>query len=152
MTEDSHLTTRESQLNKHEGCGDPQHVQECVCDVVVSQPLPITDDLRYGWLVPRIMELADVAAPLSGQTLLGFLETWVTVHDAVYDPPRRRPATATSFQSQDEPWRAHARQRFRDGASSTEVRAEVLEKFGVALSKSNASHLRRRTLQLEVVA
>lgn len=132
-------------MHINQGCGTAQHKADCLCDVRVTRPTPIVSDLHAGWFVSRIMNAAGLEPPLQGADLLEFLELWVIVHDAAQTVNERM--SSTSWAVGVEPWRRHAHRRFAEGATTTTVRAEVRRMFGVEMSASHASHMRRRLLE-----
>lgn len=129
------------------GCGKPQHQRQCLCDVIVSQPTPINDDLRDGWLVRELIECLDLVGALSPQDLVTFLTAWVRLHDAHVEQRRTSAINNSTWRPRHPEATELATQMFLDGASTREVRTEVKSRFGVDLSKSHASHLRRRVLE-----
>jgi hypothetical protein len=127
------------------GCGSHPQDPDCLCDVIVRHRTPINPRLSDGWLVERICDVAGLEQPLAGQDLVRFLDLWTYLHD--YANRADAKASSTSFAVKVEEWRMYARRRFLEGATTSEVRAEILDRYGVTLSASNASHMRRRMLE-----
>lgn len=135
------------------GCGRNDHDAECLCDVIVTHPVPISEDLRHGWFAKEIMEHHSFAAPLKGARLLDFLETWTNTHDVFIKsttpvPPSDSPAgtvrVGSRFKSDGAPWRVYVKRRFLEGADRKTVQQEVLDLYGHVLSRANANAIRHR--------
>lgn len=127
-----------------DGCGQP-HPIHCLCDVIVSQQTTITDDLVNGWLVREIiseLRLLDIG---STTTLLDFLCAWVAVHDRFVEEQRTKMVRGTTFKPKNPELNDFVANLVVAGMTSTEIRRQVFNTFGIELTKSNASHMVRRT-------
>lgn len=110
--------------------------------MIVSQPTAINDDLYHGWLVKEVLErIGDIGA-LSQDHLIEFLERWSRLHDEFV----MRQGTRKRFEDRELTPTEYASSLFANGMRSADVRRLVHERYGVEITKSNASHIRRRTI------
>jgi hypothetical protein len=130
-----------------EGCGVDQHPVECLCDVVITNP--ITADYP---IIPYQVN-AGVALAVYGRwdgTLIHWLDltryAWGIIHEhrtrerLMQERPdlMQRPTTIPPEAYM------YLRERVKQGAMPKEVLAEMLDKFDVTISKSYVSHTRAR--------
>lgn len=71
------------------GCGVAGHDLSCLCDVVITNPLPpihesIRDGVRDLWMGREICELRGYGVPWSRQTILDYLTDLETFYDAYH--------------------------------------------------------------------
>ncbi len=122
-----------------------------------SEEVPFINPIRDGWLGPQIAEALNISAPFSRQDLCNFFELQLRIYDETH-PPDSAPAHATLPVAGGSTGRgftksktspeidAFVARRVDAGLPSGAIRAEVSQHFGVNLSASHMSHMRRRLM------
>lgn len=137
-------------------CPVEGHDPDCLCDVVVTEPAPIISDwMRDGWCSRELAQRFGLSAPWTNDTILQLLVGQTMVHDEyalmmkqerldAAERRRNRSERATLMNPQQ---RKEVEEMFLAGATSTAVRVHLQSKYGLEMTKTYASHLRRRTLE-----
>lgn len=137
-------------------CPVDGHDPDCLCDVVVTEPAPILRDwMRDGWCSRGMAQRLGLSAPWTPDTILQLLVGQVAAHDEYVSQMRLERMTAEE-RKRNRSERAtlmtpaqhrEVEEMFVSGATSTAVRIHLRSKYGLDLTKTYASHLRRRTLE-----
>lgn len=138
-------------------CGNIAHDAECLCDVVVESPTPINItnalvDYRFGSAIATYHEFKK---PMTDENIIQFFTDIVAVKDTMTNPDALavvadailpqvatgRPRTLLN-DAQDK----EVRVMFVMGASASDVRRHLKDKYGIKMSTTYSMHLRKRTL------
>ena len=116
-------------------------------DVQNTAPNPtIVNPIRDGWMGKQVAERLGISAPFSNEDLVNFFTVVLHLYDETHPPPVRQLPNSASFPKRittpeiDE----FVKQRSAAGLPSGAIRAEVSQHFGVDLSASHMSHMRKR--------
>jgi hypothetical protein len=71
------------------GCGVPEHNAECLCDVIIRQPLPpledcIKDGVSDMWFGREVCDMRGYSAPWTDETILAYFEDLTKFYDAFH--------------------------------------------------------------------
>lgn len=129
---------------------------DCLCDVVVAEVTQLANinfatDSLYG---REIFEHLGLSTPLSDDQILRFFEMQIHIKDRMekveyaYQPPARfsdgRMNTAVERSKLTAEMRDFIAQMVTKNVPSAHIRAELESKFGVIVSASHMSHMRKR--------
>ena len=73
------------------GCGHSDHTPDCLCDVVITNPLPPITELYRGdvvsqlWMGKELADLKEYCIPWDDNKILDFFEDLVKFYDAYHD-------------------------------------------------------------------
>lgn len=128
----------------------------CLCDVQITAPTEIAainfaQDSLYG---KEIFEHLRLSTPLTDADILRFFEMQIHIKDRMervdvaYQPPKLfsdgRVNVAVERSKLTAEMRDFIAARVNAGVGSPQIRTELLEKFGVSVSASHMSHMRKR--------
>jgi len=139
-------------------CPNPEHPQDCLCDVVVKETTPIAN-IDFGndsWFAKEIIQHLGLSSPWDDEKMLRFLSAQVLFYEEVLiglrkarlsdlEAERRKSERKTLL---DPAQMREVQEMFVDGATSTSVRIHLMSKYGIDMTPSYASHLRRRTIEM----
>lgn len=121
------------------GCGVEEHPESCLCDVVITNPTPVSAripfDYEYGSAIAQYGKWDG--------TLVHWFEIYDTARKALlayrangqrYNFERRMPDEAYEFLVQG----------IRDGVSNTPLKNALYDKYQVTIDRSYVTHLRKR--------
>lgn len=138
-------------------CPISGHDPDCLCDVIVTEPAPIlTDWMSDGWLSRPMAKRLGLGVPWTNETILELLVAQTMAHDeyviqykleVLSDEERKRNKSERKTLMTPEQMK-EVQRMFIEGATTTAVRIHLQSKYGLELTKTYASHLRRRTLEL----
>lgn len=77
------------QLEVELGCGVPEHDLSCLCDVIITNPLPpITESIKDGvrdlWMGKEICDIKGYGVPWTRESILDYLVDLETFYDAYH--------------------------------------------------------------------
>ena len=133
-------------------CGTPNHPSECLCDVELKDPVvAISIPLRDRWFGHSIMEYKQWSeASMGSEQLLEFFQMQVAVKDQECKDVVKQP----NLQHQPNRKRMLRPEvteligtRVLQKTASGAIRREVDERYGIKISESHMSHLRKRLIQ-----
>ena len=134
-------------------CGVSVHPSECLCDVVITLPCvvaPITN-ARDLWLGREITDYLDLCSPMDDAAILAFFEMQVDTHDAVEGSSHIEiPAQVRKQQKVTPVMNEFIAGRVVAGDPSPIIRAKVERLYGVKMSPSHMSHMRRRLVSVNL--
>lgn len=126
---------------KHPGCGVTEHDVDCLCDVVVKTPTPIAvsfpHDITFATL---ICEHMGFEAPYKTGDVLEALSMCARAKDMLSDP--RHELSWRENQKVPHDAREFMRECAEAGMRNKDVRAAVLEEWGVEISPAYISKRR----------
>lgn len=138
-------------------CGVVDHPEECLCDVKVAPGTAITkyvDPLRHGYYGKEIADYLGLAYPMTNTQILKALEMQVTIKDRLAAAERLMvPALSAAAQHNggcvvSKKLTAEMQEQIGtwvlEGLPSREIRQKIVDTFGVNVSASHMSHLRKR--------
>lgn len=134
------------------GCGVNSHAEDCLCDVVLNGRVVASTDLplRDRWFGHSILEFKGWDEPRMGlDNLLEFFEMQVAVKDRQSEsfvclPKDDRPNLKKKLTPEMSEYIGN---RVIQKAPSGVIRREIDERYGVQISESHMSHLRKRLVQ-----
>lgn len=62
-------------------CGVDGHEDDCLCDVVITQPVEIMPELNHLWMLKETAEYFDYSVPWTDEKMLDLFERLVELHD-----------------------------------------------------------------------
>lgn len=132
-------------------CGTPQHTSECLCDVQLGDLPVVATPLRDRWFGHSIMEYKQwKESDMDSVQLLEFFQMQVAVKDQECKDTVKQP----NLQHQPNRKRMLNPEitrligdRVLQKTASGAIRREVDERYGVQISESHMSHLRKRLIQ-----
>lgn len=126
-----------------EGCGVVEHPPDCLCDVHIKEPTPVTAVIPYGMV--------------NGEALADFgkwdgtLVHWFELTNYAWDSIWRYRANQTVYQNRQQYGRGLSQpvydylvQRIKEGGQPTPIRQEIIDRFNVTIHKSYVTNLRKR--------
>lgn len=137
-------------------CGVAEHDEDCLCDVVVTEPVQIMDNwIRDSWMASKIVQYAGLSAPYSNEDILTLLSTQVAMRDEMQRQAQtkeqqrraariRHDARKTLFTKEQ---MEEVRQLLASGMNTTQVRVHCKVKWDIDLKKSYASKIQARLKQ-----
>ena len=138
-------------------CPVSGHDPDCLCDVIVTSPAPIlTDWMSDGWLSRAVAKRLNLGVPWTDETILQLLVTQTLAHDEYViqyklevlsaEERKRNKSERKTLMTPEQ--MKEVQRMFVEGATTTAVRIHLQSKYGLELTKTYASHLRRRTLEM----
>lgn len=133
-------------------CGTPDHPSECLCDVELKDPVVATAiPLRDRWFGHSIMEYKQWSeASMGSEQLLEFFQMQVAVKDQACKDVLKQPNLLRQPNRKrmlrPEVTEFIGNQVLQKTASGV-IRREVDERYGIKISESHMSHLRKRLIQ-----
>lgn len=75
-----------------DGCGVAEHDEFCLCDVVITKPLPplnecFRDAVAEMWMGKELCELKDYGVPWDNESILNYLSDLKTFYDEFHNNP-----------------------------------------------------------------
>lgn len=143
---------------KHEACLDSTHPEDCLCDVVVNETTPIAN-IDFGndsWFAREIIQHLGLSSPWDDEKMLRFLTAQSLFYEEVMlqlkmaridDAERERRKSERKTLLTPEQMR-EIQEMFVTGQTTVAVRIHLKSKYGIDMTPSYASHLRRRTIDL----
>jgi hypothetical protein len=131
-------------------CGVKKHPPECLCDVVITEPVPVMENWATDSFMAReLIKHLDLSAPWTNEKILELLTAQTHVHDDLVEMKRREQAgTATVLKGENQKLRpgqvAAAEALCLQGYSHGQVRTAMLETYGIELERSHAAKIRDR--------
>jgi len=143
---------------RREPCPDSTHPEECICDVVVNETTPIADidHANDSWFAKEIIQHLDLSSPWDDDKMLRFLSAQALFYDEVMlqlkmaridDAERERRKSERQTLLTPEQMR-EVQTMFVTGSTSVAVRIHLKSTYGIDMTPSYASHLRRRTIEM----
>lgn len=144
-------------MSNPENCPVAGHDPDCLCDVIVTSPAPIlTDWMSDGWLSRAMAKRLGLGVPWTNETILELLVAQTMTHDEYViqnkleilsaEERKRNKSERKTLMSPEQ--MKEVQRMFVEGATTTAVRIHLQSKYGLELTKTYASHLRRRTLEM----
>lgn len=131
----------QARVMNHPGCGNKQHGHDCLCDVVIKQPIRIgasfPHDITFATL---ICEHMGFEAPYKTGDVLEALSMCARAKDMLSDP--RHELSWRENQKVPHDAREFMRECAEAGMRNKDVRAAVLEGWGVEISPAYISKRR----------
>lgn len=139
-------------------CLDSTHPEECLCDVVVNKTTPIADIdfANDSWFAREIVDHLGLSSPWDDEKMLRFLTAQALFYEEVMlqlkmtridDAERERRKSERKTLLTPEQMR-EVQEMFVTGSTSVSVRIHLKSKYGIDMTPSYASHLRRRTIEM----
>lgn len=145
-------------MNTEQRCPNSDHPDDCLCDVVVKETTPIAN-LDFGndsWFAKEICNHLGLSSPWDDDKMIQFLTAQVMFYEEVLVGLRkaklddaevlRRKSTRSSLLTPEQ--MREVQEMFVEGATSIAVRVHLKSKYGIDMTPSYASHLRKRTINL----
>lgn len=144
-------------MSNPENCPVAGHAPDCLCDVIVTSPAPILADwMSDGWLSRAMAKRLNLGVPWTNETILELLVAQTMAHDEYViqnkleilsaEERKRNKSERKTLMSPEQ--MKEVQRMFVEGATTTAVRIHLQSKYGLELTKTYASHLRRRTLEM----
>lgn len=149
---------RKPKHQQRQGCLDDSHPEECLCDVVVNETTPIAniDFANDSWFAKEIIAHLGLSSPWDDEKMLRFLTAQALFYEEVMlqlkiaridDAERERRKSERKTLLTAEQMR-EVQEMFVTGSTSVSVRIHLKSKYGIDMTPSYASHLRRRTIEM----
>lgn len=143
---------------RREPCLDSTHPEECICDVVANETTPIADidHANDSWFAKEIIQHLGLSSPWDDDKMLRFLSAQALFYDEVMlqlkmaridDAERERRKSERQTLLTPEQMR-EVQTMFVTGSTSVAVRVHLKSTYGIDMTPSYASHLRRRTIEM----
>lgn len=146
------------EVNLNLNCGVNGHDEECLCDVVVTNPVAIMDNwVRDSWMASKVVLYSGLSAPYSNEDILTLLSSQVAIHDEMHRQERKREQQRNAARRQHETrptlftkeQMEEVRSLLASGLNTTQVRVHCKVKWDIDLKKSYASKIQARLKQKE---
>jgi hypothetical protein len=149
---------RKPKHQQEQRCPDETHSEECLCDVVVNETTRIADIdfANDSWFAKEIIAHLGLSSPWDDEKMLRFLSAQALFYEEVMiglrmaridDAERERRHSERKTLLTPEQMR-EVQEMFITGATSVSVRIHLKSKYGIDMTPSYASHLRRRTIEM----
>lgn len=120
-------------------CGVAEHIDDCLCDVIITEPTPIGvfDGVHGMWMGHTLCKTRGYDAPWTTDKMLDYFTDMCTFYDRWHELQQRKYAHQNP---------AHERmvQLLQQGLQNKVVRRMVYEEFGVEYSRANISKCKSR--------
>lgn len=121
-------------------CGVDMHPEECLCDVVITEPTPIrvADAVDEMWMGAQLCEIRGYGRPWSNEDMVNYFADMCLFYDrwsALQEQPTAHKLNAP-----------HQRmvELLKEGVDNKSIRRIISEEYGVDYSRSAISHTKRR--------
>lgn len=133
-------------------CGVEGHDEDCLCDVIITKPTPITvtipQDFRYG---QEVVDYLGLGVPWKAEDLLLFLETHEKLVQAIRREQRKPQTEAAQrlalLKSKLTPeQRQHLKDLINQKYTPTQAVNVIKEQYGIVLHRSYVNKLKQRMI------
>lgn len=120
-------------------CGNKEHDEECLCDVVVHAitPIAVGDGVHEMWMGKELCNIQGYNAPWTTDKMLDYFTDMCTFYD-------RWSALQKQKYAHQNPAHERMVQLLQQGLQNKVVRRMVYEEFGVEYSRANISKCKTR--------
>lgn len=120
-------------------CGNKEHSDECLCDVVVHAitPINITDGVHGMWMGAELCNTRGYDYPWTPTKILDYFTDMCTFYDRWAELQENKYAHQNP---------AHERmvQLLRQGVKNSEIRRMIKEEYAIEYTRSAVSHTKKR--------
>lgn len=122
------------------GCGVDMHDDECLCDVVITDPTPIvvTDAVNDMWMGAEVCKVRGYGIPWTPDTMLEYFSDLCTFYDRWSELQSQKGANTNNGPHQ------RMVQLLKQGVAGKDIRRIIYKEFGVEYSRAAVSKCKSR--------